>query len=159
MDPPDRRALDADLEGAPFRIGVANGFWGLAAAELQPDWPLVVFWVAAAPRPGAPGRFHLRLDCRGYPGQAPTGTFYDPDAKGPLAFDRRPKGRGRVEKVFRTDWEAGRAFYHPYDRVAASGHADWTRENPHWAWTRDRSIVDLLDVLHDLLGSSEYTGV
>ena len=125
MDTPDKRALDADLEDAPFRIGVANGFWGLTDAEFQPGWPYAVFWVASAPRPNAPDRFYVRLDCQGYPGQAPTGTFYDPKAEDALAVDRRPKGRERVGKVFRTDWENGRAFYHPYDRVAASSHANW----------------------------------
>jgi hypothetical protein len=155
MDTPDKRALLSDLEDAPFQIGVANGYWGLAEIA----WPFAVFWVAAALRPNSPDRFFVRLDFQGYPTQAPTGNFCDPTTKEALPSGRRPKGRERVEKVFRTDWEGGRAFYHPYDRGAAASHPNWAQESPRRAWTRDRSIVDLLGVLHDLLNSSEYTGV
>jgi hypothetical protein len=162
MDEPDKRALEADLEDAPFRIGVANGQWGLADPKLLPEgltWPDVVFWVIAAPRDNASERYYVRLDCSGYPNQAATGTFWDPETKESLAFAKRPKGTGRVGLVFRIDWQGGRAFYHPYDRLAASHHPNWAQEHPHCVWTSDRSIVDLLSVIHELLNCNEYTGI
>ena len=162
MDAPDKRALLADFEEAPFRIGVEKGRWDLADPGLLPEgfaWPMVVFWIAAAPREGAPDRFYIRLDCEGYPTQPPTGTFWDPETKQSLAVANRPKGKERVGLVFRTDWQGDRAFYHPYDRVAAQSHPDWPAQYPHQVWTREHSIVDLLSELHALLNCADYTGL
>ena len=162
MDAPDKRAFLADLEEASFRIGAEKGRWGLADPGLVPPelrWPLVVLWVAAAPRAGGPDRFHLRLDCEGYPNQPPTGTFWDPDTKQSLAIGQRPKGAERVKLVFRTDWLGDRAFYHPYDRVAAQSHPAWPTQYPHLVWTRRHSITDLLSDFHVLLNSRDYTGL
>ena len=60
----------------------------------------------------------------------------------------------------RTDWENGRAFYHPYDRVAAQGHADWPAKYPHLVWNpATHTLVDLLSELHALLHCPDYHGV
>ena len=74
---------------------------------------------------------------------------------------RRPKGKddSRFAKVFRTDWNKGRAFYHPYDRVAAEGHPDWRTQQPRLVWTSERSIVDYLEEIRSLLNSDDYVGV
>ena len=91
----------------------------------------------------------------------PTGTFWDPEKKQILTFDRRPKGKpaSRVVQVFRTDWNNGTAFYHPYDRVAAHGHPNWKTEQPSLVWDGNHSIVDLLAELHLLLNSHDYVGI
>ncbi len=162
MKPPDQRAFEADIEGGAYQIGMANGQWGRAEPALVPAslaWPLVIFWVAAAPRPNAPDRFYVKLDCAHYPSQAQTGNFWDPMTAGMLAGEKRPKGTGQVAMVFRTDWEGGKAFYHPYDRVAAASHGDWAARYPRRIWSNKHTIVDLLSELHDLLHSHEYTGV
>lgn len=158
---PAEQALFDDLAGVEFQVGVAEGRWGLPGSDLKaelPSWPSKVFWIAAAARQGSPDRFYIRLDCTNYPVSAPTGTFWDPVSGTALSFDRRPKGTDRVARVFRTDWNNGTAFYHPYDRATAD-HADWPRSYPAVVWTRDHTIVDFLSMLHGLLHSREYTGV
>jgi hypothetical protein len=164
MDRPDQRAFEADLQDAPFRIGVANAHWGVAPVDLLPAdlcWPQVILWIAAASRSGAPDCFYVQLDCSNYRMVPPTGTFWDPEEKQILTFDRRPKGKpgSRVAQVFRTNWNNGTAFYHPYDRVAAQGHPNWKTEQPSLVWDSNHSIVDLLAELHLLLNSHDYVGI
>lgn len=164
MNTPDQRLFEADVAGAPFLIGVHKGWWGLAAADLVPTdmvWPTRILWVAAAPRPNSPDRHYLLLDLTGYRTVSPTGSFWDPETKTPLALAKWPKGTygSRVAKVFRTDWEGGRALYHPYDRVAAQGHADWPTQQPHLVWNSNRTIVDYLEEVFGLLQGGDYVGV
>lgn len=163
MLPPDQRTLQADLADAPFLIGVEKGQWGLAELPPHPGglaWPHLLLWVAAGPRPNAPDRFHVRLDCQGYPTVPPTGTLWDPAENQQLPPAPRPKGTGQVAMMFRTDWENGRAFYHPYDRVAAQGHGDWSQKYPHLVWNpATHTLVDLLSEIHALLHTPDYHGV
>ncbi len=155
---PDQRAISADLRDARFRIGVLEGRWGLAPDEAV-SWPHVVLWVAAAPRAKAPDRYYFREDCTGYPSDAPTGSPWDVQKRAMLEHPKWPGGTGQVAKVFRPDWENGRAIYHPYDRVAAAGHENWRTQHPHLIWDANHTIVDLLEQLHLLLNSEEYAGV
>jgi hypothetical protein len=118
MEHPDQRLFDDDLRAVAFRAGAIRGQWDRPAGALLPAdlaWPFVILWIAAARRDDAPDRFFVRLDAAGYRSVPPTGTFWDPATKAALEFARRPKGKpdSRVAKVFRTDWESGRAFYHP----------------------------------------------
>jgi hypothetical protein len=164
MSGPDQRLFEADIASAEFLSGVAKGRWGTADPSLLPEglaWPKVVLWNAAAPRPPAPERFYVLVDMSGYRGVAPTGTFWDPATKATMEFAKRPKGKAdsRVAKVFRTDWENGIAFYHPYDRHAAQTHDKWSGEQPHLIWTSSHTIVDYLEEFHALLQSGDYVGV
>lgn len=165
MLPPDQRLFESDLRSAEFRCGVMKALWGLAEQEALPDsaaWPKVFLWIAAAPRPNAPERFHITLDAAGYRSVSPTGTFWNPVTKATLDFDKRPKGRpdSRFAKVFRTDWgDSSRAFYHPYDRVAAQGHPEWPKQQPHLVWTDSHTIVDYLEEFHSLLAGGDYLGI
>lgn len=165
MSPPDQRAFEADLEEADFCIGIAKGFWGLAEQEVLPPglgWPKVVLWVKATARPNAPAQFNVLLDCTNYRAVSPTGTFWDPETKQFLATQKRPKGKpgSRVAQVFRTDWNNGTAFYHPYDRVASQTHPGWSNEYHHLIWDSTSTISDFLQVvLYDLLNSEDYIGV
>ena len=164
MEHPDQRLFDDDLRSVAFRTGVIRGRWDQADGALLPAdlaWPFVILWIAAARRDNAPDRFFVRLDAAGYRSVPPTGTFWDPATKASLEFAKRPKGKpdSRVAKVFRTDWESGRAFYHPYDRVAAQGHPQWAGEQPHLMWTANHTIVDYLTEIHGLLDSGDYVGV
>jgi len=164
MDKPDQRLFEADLASAEFRAGALKGFWGLAGTDVlpkQPEWPLRILWVQAVPRADAPDRYYLQLDLEGYRTVSPTGTFWDISTESDLAHDKRPKGKegSRCAKVFRTDWEEGRAFYHPYDRVAAAGHLTWVTEQPSLIWGSDHTIVDYLEEIHSLLNAGEYIGL
>ena len=157
MKSPSQRLLEGDLQSAEYRSGVLKEHWGVAAV----DWPRVFLWVRAAPRGGAPDRYHVALDLEGYRGAAPTGTFWDPTTGTMLEAARRPKGKAnsRFAKVFRTDWEDGKAFYHPYDRVAADSHSEWRTKQPHLVWTADHRIVDYLEEIRSLLNSDDYVGL
>jgi hypothetical protein len=103
---------------------------------------------------------NVLLDLAGYRSVPPTGTFYDPVTEARLANDKRPKATGdsRFAKVFRTDWSGGSAFYHPYDRVAASGHTEWPRTQAHLIWTHAHTIADYLQEFHALLNCGDYLG-
>lgn len=163
MEPPDQRQFQDDLLSPTFRIGVDKGMWGVPGPEILPDapaWPAIVFWVAA-PRPNAGDRFYISLDVAGYRAASPTGTFWDSTTKSMLAVPLRPRGKvnSRVAKVFRTDWEKGVAFYHPYDRFAQKTHPNWVREQPHLVWTIDHTIVDFLEEIYALLNSEDYIGI
>ena len=165
MEHPDQRLFGDDLLSVAFRTGVIGGRWDRADGGLPPAdlvWPNVVFWIAAAPRTDAPDRFFVRLDAAGYRSVPPTGTFWDPATNTRLEFAKFPKGKpdSRVAKVFRTDWgESSRAFYHPYDRVAAQGHTAWPGEQPHLVWDANHTIVDYLWEIHGLLNSGDYVGI
>ena len=164
MDPPNKRLFEADIASAEFRNGVVNVCWGVPDKDIllaKMTWPLTILWISAAVREGAPDRFYVSLDLSGYRTDAPTGTFWDPATKSMLDSAKRPKGRSksRFAKVFRTDWKGGRAFYHPYDRVAAQGHPRWPTEQPHLVWDADHTIVDYLVEFHALLNSGDYLGI
>jgi hypothetical protein len=163
MERPDQRLFEEDLRSAEFQSGAIRGLWGLPEGALLPadlTWPSVILWITPATRTNAPDRFFVRLDASGYRSVPPTGTFWDPATRAALEFGKRPKGRpnSRVAKVFRTDWEGGRALYHPYDRVAAQSHAKWVAEQPHLVWTANHTIVDYLTEIHGLLNSGDYIG-
>lgn len=164
MERPDQRLFGDDLGSVAFRTGVISGRWDQPGGVVLPvdlTWPFVIFWIAAAHRENAPDRFFVRLDAAGYRSVPPTGTLWDPTTAATLEFALRPKGKpnSRVAKVFRTDWEGGRAFYHPYDRVAAQSHSQWPGEQPHLVWTANHTIVDYLAEIHGLLNSADYIGV
>lgn len=164
MEAPDERLFREDLQSADFINGVAKGQWGMPSTDALPAdlvWPKVVLWIAAAARPNSPDRFYVVLDAAGYRSVPPTGTFWDLSEKSTLGHAKRPKGKpnSRVAMVFRTDWNNGTAFYHPYDRVAAQGHADWPAAQPHLVWNSNHTIVDFLNEFHLLLNSGDYLGV
>ena len=157
MQSPSQRLLEADLQSAEFRNGVLKGYWDMVAQ----DWPQVILWIRAAPRKDASDRYYVALNLDGYRSSAPTGTFWDSETNKMLDIAKRPKGKenSRFAKVFRTDWEEGRAFYHPYDRRAADSHNNWRNQQPHLVWTSNHTIVDYLEEIHSLLNSDEYIGV
>jgi hypothetical protein len=163
MMKPDQRLFEADLQSAGYLTGALAGRWGLAEGPVLPDgmaWPNACFWMAAAARTNGPARYYVMIDLSGYRSVPPTGTFWNPVDRVSMARDKFPKGRAgsRVERVFRTDWENGRAFYHPYDRVAASSHPDWRRSMPQLVWTDTHTIVDYLEEFQSLLMSEDYLG-
>jgi hypothetical protein len=160
---PDQRLFEADVASAAFRAGALKGYWGLAGTDVlpeQPAWPLRILWIATAARPNAPDRNYVQLDLSDYRTVPPTGTFWDPATRALLEVAKRPKGRpgSRFAKIFRTDWEGGRAFYHPYDRVAAKGHPKWATEQPSLVWGNSHTIVDYLEEFHSLLNCGDYLG-
>ena len=151
---PDERVFRAHIANARFLAGTADGRW----RTVEYAWPVAVFAVRAARRKSSPKEFFLRVDLSGYPFLAPTSTPWDPVTNQLLPAENRPKGE-RIGHVFRTDWEGGRALYAPYDRVALSGHLNWTAEHPRYVWTPERDITWLLSVISELFNDDDYVGI
>ena len=152
---PDERVLRAHVQAGPFQSGADRGRWRL----LSISWPYAVIAVAAAPRPGAPDEYALRFDLAGYPQSAPTARPWDTDQDAPLPPARWPHGRSRVPQVFRPDWQGGSALYLPCDRVSFQGHDAWQQQHPDLLWKPTHDITHYLGIVHELLISSDYSGV
>jgi hypothetical protein len=146
---PDERAFRADVDAAPFRLGVADGRWRLVAI----NWPHALIAVTASD-----GReYVLRFNCTGFPTAPPTAGPWDPTRNTPLAGNRWPRSRGgRVGAVFRQDWKGGSALYLPCDRESIAGHDNWRTEMPSKIWKPDVGIVHYLELVHELLNSRDY---
>lgn len=157
---PAQRLMEFDLQSPEYISGAWEGLWG-QTPHSRVEWPRQLFWIAVPPRAGAPDKYFVLLDTTGYRAASPTGTFVDPQTLAQLDNPRRPKGRenSRFAKVFRTDWEEGRAFYHPYDRVATATHDQWTTTMPRKIWTSRHTIVDYLEEFHAMFQSEDYLGV
>ena len=151
---PDEEAVRSALASPAFQSGVDDGRWRLVSF----NWPISVFAVAAAPRDNSPAEYGLRLDLAGYPQQAPTAEPWNLYRQERLAFSDRPKGE-RAAHAFRSDWEEGRALYVPWDRVALSGHPNWTAQHKAYVWHPGRDLVFFLRCVHDILNSDDYLGV
>lgn len=151
---PDEKVFRAHLEMGPFLSGVARGRWRLLSLQ----WPCAVVAVSAAARPNGPAEYALRFDLTNYPKDPPTARPWDPERNAPLEDARRPDGRSRVPKAFRTDWMSGSALYLPCDRVAINGHQGWRQQHPHMIWNPNGDITQYLRIVHELLTSSDYTG-
>jgi len=151
----DERVFMDDIRKGPFQSGEARGRWRLVSVA----WPYAVIAVSAAPRPNSPGEFYLRFDLSNYPQSPPTARPWDIELDAPLADGKRPHGSSRVPKAFRTDWKSGIALYIPCDREAIDGHDAWRTQHPSMIWNPRDGITLYLRIVHELLTSSDYTGV
>jgi len=147
--------LERDLAAAEFRRGALELRWRMISLT----WPHVQIAVSAAERPNAPSEFVFRFDCSGYPEKAPTARLWSDGTHEPLAPKQWPTGRSIVPSVFRLDWKDGTCLYLPCDRLSIVGHENWIHEYPHRLWVPDRGIVCYLEQLHELLSSSDYSGI
>lgn len=146
---PDERALRADTARPAFRLAEAENRFRVISIT----WPLVFVGVTASDGT----EFYLRLDCTGYPANAPTGRLWNIETNTPLAHGSWPKSKGgRVKAVFRTDWKGGTALYLPCDRVSREGHDNWRQETPTMIWNPARGITQYLEIVHELLNCGDY---
>ncbi len=152
---PDERALRADLEGAEFLLGVRDERWHIAAPV---EWPYAHIAVSAAQREKAPKEYVFRFNCAGYP-RGVTASLWDLARKALPAISAWPAGRNRVPSVFRPDWKSGSALYVPCDSVSIQGHDAWHTKHPSQCWSEKIGIVRYLEVLSELLNSSDYSGL
>lgn len=155
---PDERSFRDHIARGRFQAGIDRGDWSVKVD----GWPNPLIAVAAINRNGAPKAFAFRFDLNHYPTDAPTSEPWDADKKEPLAADLWPGGSGRVTTVFNPGWAPDNlhALYHPMDRRALVGHTNWQTLDPGSIWDPSRmDIVDYLQVIHELLHSSEYSGL
>jgi hypothetical protein len=149
MSTPDERAFRADLEHAPFLLGVADGRWTLISVTG------LIAIIAVTARDGH--AYELRFDVSGYPQQPPTARLWDSTTNSPLSFERWPRSSGgRLGAVFRQDWKAGTALYLPCDREALAGHENWRTAMPSKIWRPYVGIVHYLELVHELLNCRDY---
>ena len=146
---PDERAFRADTGKPAFLFAEAQGRWRMVNIV----WPFVFVAVAAAD-----GReYLLRLDCAGYPQEAPTGGPWAAELDAVLPFDRWPRSNGgRVGAVFRPDWKDGTALFLPCDRQSAASHAHWGTQLPAQIWRPAAGINQYLELVSELLNSADY---
>ncbi len=150
MKAPDERAFSADVKKASFRLGQAEDRWQL----IDTLWPFVLISVCAKDDQA----FTIRFNCIGYPQSPPTGGPWDPSRNAVLSFDLWPQGHGgRVSAVFRPDWKNGTALYLPCDRESIAGHSNWCQEMPSKIWRPTDGIIQYLELIHELLNSSDYS--
>lgn len=150
----DEQVFRSHLEAGPFQSGVSRGKWRLLAV----DWPIAVIAVTAEPRDGAPTEYFLRFDCANYPQDAPTARPWDSLQNCPLEPSRWPGGQLRVPAVFRPEWKPD-ALYLPCDRIAMADHDPWRTQYPWLVWSATSDITLYLGAVHELLNSSDYTGL
>lgn len=143
-----------DLQRGPFVLGEVRGRWGLERLA----FPSLYVRVQAAERRTGPTHYCLRLQCDGYPTQAPLGVFWDITTDSVLPPNRWPRRDDEnVTRVFRTDWRGpnGPALYLPCDR-SGNGHPDW-QYSPYF-WRPDSNISLYVTAVYAHLNSSHYIG-
>jgi hypothetical protein len=152
---PDERVFRYHLGQGPFQNGVDRGYWRLIGIT----WPHVLIGVRASPREEAPDEYVLRFECTDYPRQGPTAQPWDPQMEGPLLPARWPTGRSRVALAFNPAWKGGQCLYLPCDRLSIEGHDPWHTQHPDMIWSPSDDMTQYLRIVHDLLTSSDYTGI
>jgi hypothetical protein len=153
---PDQSLFLAHLEGARFQSGVDAGKWGLFGAPAAIIWPHPILWVAADAALFAPAQMFLRFTVDSYPTLAPTACPWSVQTNTKLADILYPKIPGKLNRVFRTDWNAGTALYAPCDRTAMAGHEQWKQIHPYWWWTAEFTVVNYLSFVHFCLNPKRY---
>lgn len=150
MTTPDERAFRADLERAPFLLGVADGRWQLLSMNG------VVAVISVKAKDGR--EYALRFDVSGYPSTPPTARLWDAEKNEALAVSKWPRSvrAGRLGAVFRSDWKAGTALYLPCDREAIEGHDSWRVQMPSKIWRPAVGIVHHLEQVHELFHCADY---
>ena len=152
---PDERVIRDHVNSTRFHEGIERHRWRVVGDIV---WPAVLIAVAAATRDGSPHEYVLRFDLAGYPETAPTATPWNLATGDALEQEMRPKG-ALVGHVFRADWEEGRALYAPFDRVALDSHPNWRTQHPRRVWDSSKDLTWILQILHEMLNSDDYTGI
>lgn len=145
---PDEAALNADLISGCYLAGEAKRRWQL----LSNEWPCVFISITARDGKG----FVLRIDCIGYPQNAPTARLWNMEINAPLEVSHWPKGGARITAVFNPKWKSGTALYLPCDRLAIEGHNKWPHEYPSKIWNPEQGIILYLRIVHELLQCRDY---
>jgi hypothetical protein len=153
--PPSLRAFEEHRAKADFRLGEAEGRW----LHLATSWPWSAIEVTAANRPNAPPRYAFRFELSGYAAVAATAQPWDAGANAPLQHRSWPTGKAIIPSIFRPEWKGGSCLYWPVDRLSIEGHDHWRHQHPSRLWQSRRGIICYLEQLHDLLYSSDYSGV
>lgn len=152
---PDERVFRYHIRQGPFQSGVDRGHWRLVAIT----WPNALIGIRAARREPAPDEYVLCFECTDYPRMAPTAQPWDPETGEPLPTALWPTGRSRVALAFNPGWKSGQCLYLPCDRLSIEGHDPWRTQHPEMIWSPSGDITQYLRIVHDLLTSSDYTGL
>lgn len=151
---PAERSIRGHIVGARFQSGIDDKRWRLISLE----WPSALIAVSAASREKSPAEYVLKFDLGGYPLPGLTAGVWDMTTNAFLAEGFRPKG-DRAGRVFRTDWEVGRALYAPWDYVALNSHEQWSGQYPLQAWNANRDLTFYLVNTWEVLNDDEYLGL
>lgn len=140
---PVDRAIMGDLADVRLLAAADDGRFGFTSYE----FPIVIGWISVGNE-----QLAIRLDCTGYPAQAPAGCLWESVSGLPLGTDRWPIGGG-AEAVFRKDWSPtnGNAPYLACDRVALSTHPDWQQSLIGRVWSSNKTVFNYFEQVHDAL--------
>lgn len=149
---PDQAVFESHLKLPRFVLGVERGQWMLEKIS----WPFAWFSIPATRPDGSVDRFIFRFELSNYPQAAPAGCLFQEDFSSPLPPAKWPAGQ-LISAVFNPGWKAN-ALYLPCDRVAMEGHDVWRTQHPELWWTPNKTIVDYLGELFELLNRRDYQG-
>jgi len=153
---PDAALFHQHILEGNFQAGMDRGDWGVCDYNPEyPNWPIVIMWVRAIPKPGWPDRYYFRFDLSGYPASAPTACPWDVESNLRLENTRWPRGNKIVSPTFNYGWNPN-ALYAPCDRMAMGGHDPWREQHPDLWWQSTFKIIVYINFLHRLLNSSDY---
>ena len=155
LEPPDKSTFRVHLASPEFRCGEFERRWRLISL----NWPYAIIVVSASDRPGAPTEFGFRFLCDRYPSVPVSAQPWDLVTGAPLPAAKWPKGKRVVPSVFRPDWKQGSCLYLPADRNSIEGHPAWAHQHPSRLWRPEIGIICYLDIIHELLQSTDYLGV
>jgi hypothetical protein len=153
---PDQLLFRQHIQEPSFINGLERGMWGFGTDDMDfPQWPNIVLWVEAAPKPSRPDKYHFKFDLSGYPGAAPTACPWNAVNNTRLDNASWPKGAKFVSNTFNPAWNPC-ALYAPCDRLAMPGHEIWQAHFPELWWQPSFKLIIYLQFLHRLLNSSDY---
>jgi hypothetical protein len=143
---PAAAAVAADISAVRMRQAGDDGRYGI----ISHNHPVVVAWVDVQG-----SRLGLRLECSGYPGEAPAGQPWDLKTDTPLPVQQWPHG-ARAGMVFRSDWSVSNrnAPYLACDRTGLATHPNWRTEYPAQAWNLSKTLADYLEQVRGALRGS-----
>lgn len=147
---PDERVLRLHLQSGRFRSGMAAGRWRFVSL----NWPYLLIAVTARDRI----EYGFRFECSNYPRTPATAPPWDLERNAPLSPERWPTGRSRVPLAFNPGWKGGTCLYLPCDRQSIDGHGNWVTQHPALLWDPEKGVCKYLNIIHELLNSSDYGG-
>ena len=146
VERPDERTLTAELDGARFQCGVAEGRW----AVLDLKFPHLHVRVS-----GSRGAVRLEQDfhlvCDGYPDPGPfvEAWSFEKGIRPDSPAHGSPGYRDALKHWEPTSGTHG-GIYRAWQRHAAM-HGDWARLRPDWAWNSRRDITFIMERLYELV--------
>lgn len=153
---PQEQAINGAFNARAFRLGEARKRWRLARC----DGAVAIIAITCADRGDGVVEYLFRFDLTNYPSEAPTAKLWDEEKQAMLQQKLWPNGGARIAQVFNSSFPH-ECLYLPCDRAAIANHGErWLEQddNKDLIWKPERGLVFYLEVVSELLTSTDYTG-